>query len=832
MANARGHAARRDRVRARSALPTPGAAPDASSASMSSLESLDAASRARHDLQASANNGQKARVLLSNDELVARAREAAAGIDFPALTSAGALRSSWKHKTRAGVFTTYSREFSSRESAGNNRIDDGMDDHPLGGRSRRRRSAPSAQVFEVLAVGELACGLEELAHALRAASDVPFNTVMSGVHRKDFIYGSVVHVVPVAEEGEQGGGRVGGGDANKQRLESLASVKTSTFVRSSMFGQNEQWCFLELFRRSRFSRSFFVTTSSLPARVLSVGKAQHGRVDHLHGLTTGYWVEELPSTGKGAVRVVFFGQFVPNTVLHEEELGDGGAYAAASTAKKRLLRIARATGQLEDVVRRRRLGAQTLADRAAFDPKNSRCICCTKSLGLLSTKKRCYLCGYAVCDNCWSIQNMETRAGQVSTLRVCSRCLELVDAGDYSHVTPESLGPVQIVPDKESDKKKDDAAPSRELAATTCSTTSAALDEHGKEPLSSSQSSSRASSKASAPARKNTVARPPSSSSTRKASMDTGAVPTRKATLDVDAVPVMLSDLLQDALKDEYYATRKQSVMTVMQQLLDEERADTNTRAKAYSVAPTASNLKSRPKSALSSPPPSMASSSASTSSTASARRTTTPDEMMASLEEAIRGKSLPLEDCVHATSSATGGGRKYALAPKEAPVPANEAQRLEAIERGNLMQLGDSEKLDALCKLAAREMGCSTSVLTIVGQQEQRVLASNVSEMKRSQLPRNETFCQHTVMGDAPLLVPHPEADVRFQSIAARTQGGRDYRFYCGFPIRGDNDAVVGAICVLDERSHDVTQAQFSAMQRLAQTASDLVQQVPTADR
>lgn len=829
MANAR--AGRRGRVRAREAAPAPARAPptpadDAlATASMSSAGSLDA----RPDHEKSQAGRERRRVLLSDAQLAARARETAAAIDFPALTSAAALRGSWRHKARAGGFTTYSRELAGGEgslSVG----DDDMGGHPLGG---RRAGATKEQLFEVLAIGELACGLEELAHALRATSDVSFNAAMSGIHKKDYIYGSVVHVVPVGDDRDEAGGSSLGSQPGPPRLQSLASVKTSTFVRSGMFGQNEQWCFLELFRASRFSRSFFVTTSSLPARLLNIGKAQHGRVDHLHGLVTGYWVEELPAIApntKTTVRVVFYGQFTPNTVRNEGSISDGGAYANSSAAKKRLLRLARATCYLEEVVRRRRLGAQTLADRSAFDPKNSRCICCTKSLGLLTTKKRCYLCGYAVCDNCWSIQKMETGAGQISTLRVCARCLEFVDAGDYSHVTPETLGPVQVVPDGPNDdtgKKSNnhDSLGASSLSSNRIPSLSSTQSSAAKKPMPPPQ-----------PQDVDTFEPAPMASKRKVTSVDDVPPPT----------PVMLSDLLQDALKDEYYKSRKQSVMTVMQQLLEEEQVEkkaTSARAKAVSVsvashaAATAFAQHNRTKSMLASSPPSMASSSTSTWSCRSSTRSTTTSksmsvksnpesDLMETLEASIEGESLPLSECVHATS---GGTRKYALAPKEAPVPMDESTRLAAIEHGNLMKLGNSEELDVLCKLAAREMGCSTSVVTIVGQHEQVVLASNHKEMKQSHLPRQETFCQHTVMGDAPLLVPHPEADVRFQSIAARTQGGRDYRFYAGFPIRGENDAVVGAICVLDEQSHSVSQAQYSAMQRLAATASKVVKQKTT---
>lgn len=737
MPNARGQPGRRDRVRARSAL-------SKASSNMAAVEASIASGSAS---AAAPPPVPRSKVQLSDAELLTRARRVSGRIDFPALSSPSALKNSWKAKGRANGFTTYARDRSDIQ--------------------RRRQPQPpphhhaSVPEYEVLSVGELACSLEEVAFALRSSSDAHYNAAMSGIYKKEFIYGSIVHVV----SGNQQERASGGGD-ERQVPFTQASVKTGTFVKSGMFTQNEQWCFLELFRRSAINRSFFVTCSSMHERELFAGKAQQGRIDHLHGLITGYWVEALPE-GR-SVRIVFYGQFTPDggngmTLEQQQQQqydGDGGTYTTVATTKKRLMRFARAAGRLEEVIRRRRLGAQTLADRSAFDPKNSRCICCTKSLGLLTAKKRCYLCGYAVCDNCWSIQNMEASSGHITTLRVCRRCLEFVDNGDYSQVDPDTLGPARIVADQ-----PEAAEPTP--TARTASFSSASSTPAGR---------SRA--------------------------------------------PTSLSDLLQDALKDEYYASRKQSVMTVMQQLMEEEKAgDVRAKTKhsftAVSKPPSVKSERSR-------------TGEASASSKASA--TSTPkNEKLEELEKMIQGESVPLEECDHATAS---GRRTYAIkvsenasVAMEAPIPDDEQNRLDAIDKGNLLKMTDTAELDLICSLAAREMKCSTSVVTIVGQHEQVVLASNVEPMRQTNLPRNETFCQHTVMDTKPLIVPHPEADIRFQNIAARTQNDKDFRFYCGFPILGENNAVVGAFCCLDEQSHEMTQSQYTTMQKLAATASKVVQ-------
>ncbi|CEG36336.1 gaf domain-containing protein [Plasmopara halstedii] len=113
--------------------------------------------------------------------------------------------------------------------------------------------------------------------------------------------------------------------------------------------------------------------------------------------------------------------------------------------------------------------------------------------------------------------------------------------------------------------------------------------------------------------------------------------------------------------------------------------------------------------------------------------------------------------------------------------------------------------------------------LVTLISENEQHVLASNLPSFRQLHMPRVESFCQHTVMNDDPLLVPHPESDIRFQNLPAIV--AFNLRFYMGFPLKDENNQVVGSVCCADNTSHDVTASQYSAMKKLAETASKLVQ-------
>lgn len=612
------------------------------------------------------------KVLVDDHELLQRASAVKTQIDFASLTDLS--RCQWKWKDSKNNFTLFARKVEQESAA-----------------------SGKTTSHQVLAAGEIHCSIEEVAHILRSTSDTDYNAVMNGLYKKDYIYGSIVHVAPGSTSSPEGS------EDNTSTTTTASSdqltVKTGSFVRSNIFVRNEQWCFLEHFQRDPSTDSFTVTVVSLDESEITVGKVKHGRVDQLHDLIAGYSVQRIPSTN--SVRVLFHGNFRDG---NDDTKGNASAYMS----KSRLMALAKGVSQMPDIVRRRRLGVQKLADRTAFATKNPRCICCTKSLHLLTKKKRCYLCGYIVCDRDWSIQKMETRQGHVTSIRVCSRCLECVDSCEYADVTPQSLGKASVKPGRESGSKA------------------------GKE----------------------------------------------------------LATFLQDALRNST-ELKKESVKTVIKHLIGQEK-----RLSEDPISPVILSDTSAEK------------------------------EYITALDKYFQVEEVPLEKCELANNET----RAYPIKPTEDPkiqpafpVPEDEPRRMSAIEKGNLMNLTNADELNIICTLAARELNCATSLVTIVGQDSQLILASNLDMFKMMSMPRNQSFCQHTVMDSKPLLVPHPEADVRFANIGPLKQFG--IKFYCGFPIVDNSNAIVGTVCCLDSETREITSSQYSTMKRLAETASKVVQ-------
>ncbi|KAF1320947.1 Gaf domain-containing protein, partial [Globisporangium splendens] len=195
----------------------------------------------------------------------------------------------------------------------------------------------------------------------------------------------------------------------------------------------------------------------------------------------------------------------------------------------------------------------------------------------------------------------------------------------------------------------------------------------------------------------------------------------------------------------------------------------------------------------------------------------------------------LPLAECV-LTNVET---RNYPLTyPKQDatkgailyPVPPNEAARLELIEKQQLLSLGNLPELEIICSIASKELACSGSMVTIVADDTFHVIASTIEAHVGQSFPRNQGFCNQTIMGDQPLLVRHARADVRFAQIIPVAD--MNVQFYCGFPLfaDGENRTVIGSVCCVDHKSRELTQSQYTVMQKLAQTASKVVQRAAGA--
>ncbi|KAG6947699.1 hypothetical protein JG688_00015422 [Phytophthora aleatoria] len=232
--------------------------------------------------------------------------------------------------------------------------------------------------LEAMCAGRLDASLEEVASILRSSSEGEHNAAMAALYAKDFIFGSYERDVPYPGDNQN--------ETDDHNHEEL-SVKTQSFARTAMFANNEQWCYFDYFQRKKERDGFTISMRALPPTESTPGRilGQNARVDQLHGLSTSYLVDKLPN--RKGLRVVFHAWFD----LEE------------STDKRK---------------NSRRRSHETTSSNTSSSPNLRRHSFPHGD----SSKYKAHL------------QQMESSAGRVAAITVCTRCHVNVEACEYSEV--------------------------------------------------------------------------------------------------------------------------------------------------------------------------------------------------------------------------------------------------------------------------------------------------------------------------------------------------------------------------------------------------------------
>jgi len=131
---------------------------------------------------------------------------------------------------------------------------------------------------------------------------------------------------------------------------------------------------------------------------------------------------------------------------------------------------------------------------------------------------------------------------------------------------------------------------------------------------------------------------------------------------------------------------------------------------------------------------------------------------------------------------------------------------------------------LQRLVDQAAAAFDAHMAAISVIEGKNQWFRVAHGVEGDGSASARDQSFCTHTIEGDALLEVVDPLSDPRFADSLWVTQHPR-LRYYIGAPLRLADGTAFGALCVLDSRSHDPASAdQCAYLTALArQVASEI---------
>ncbi len=149
-----------------------------------------------------------------------------------------------------------------------------------------------------------------------------------------------------------------------------------------------------------------------------------------------------------------------------------------------------------------------------------------------------------------------------------------------------------------------------------------------------------------------------------------------------------------------------------------------------------------------------------------------------------------------------------------KAPLPTNEAARLSALRRYEILDTEREEAFDRLTALVARVLDVPMVVVTLLDA-ERQWFKSSVG-LDGTETSRDTAFCAHAVLQDTPMVVTDALEDRRFLDNPHVT-GDPHVRFYAGAPLRTPDGFNLGTFCAIDSRPRGISEQHLKLLQDMA---------------
>lgn len=150
----------------------------------------------------------------------------------------------------------------------------------------------------------------------------------------------------------------------------------------------------------------------------------------------------------------------------------------------------------------------------------------------------------------------------------------------------------------------------------------------------------------------------------------------------------------------------------------------------------------------------------------------------------------------------------------KTPALPANEEQRLTSLRDSGLLDTGTNERFDRLTRLAKRLFNVPVALVTLVGEHTLHFKSSD--GLPSENLPRDISFCAHTILSESPLIINDTREDSRFADNPL-VIGEAGLQFYAGYPLHLPDGAVVGSFCLIDQSPRDFSSAELDILKDFA---------------
>jgi len=148
------------------------------------------------------------------------------------------------------------------------------------------------------------------------------------------------------------------------------------------------------------------------------------------------------------------------------------------------------------------------------------------------------------------------------------------------------------------------------------------------------------------------------------------------------------------------------------------------------------------------------------------------------------------------------------------APVPVDEAERLQALRELLILDTPPEERFDRITRFAAGEFDMPMVALSFVDRDRQ--WRKSACGLPLCDSPRATSFCGHAIVMPEPLVVPDALKDTRFRD-NPWVLGDPWLRFYAGAALRlKQGGSALGTLCVMDSRPRSFDRVSLAILTSL----------------
>lgn len=145
---------------------------------------------------------------------------------------------------------------------------------------------------------------------------------------------------------------------------------------------------------------------------------------------------------------------------------------------------------------------------------------------------------------------------------------------------------------------------------------------------------------------------------------------------------------------------------------------------------------------------------------------------------------------------------------------PPDEARRIEALRRLDILDSAPEERFDRITRLASQMFRVPVALISLIDSDRQWFKSR--AGLQAQQTSREVSFCAHAILDTRALVVPDALGDDRFADNPLVRSEPR-VRFYAGQPIAAPDGSLVGTLCLIDHRPRSFDEDDIKALGDLA---------------